>query len=353
MICKNCGLETDPGAVCAHCGATLSSGNGNSPATVAPQAPTSQAAATGTRRMPAPGIIPRTGGTAPTRAFAPIPRSSQALPQDERTVELPATAASMEAEISSAPIFESLPIKEPLPAAAVHLEPTIATVVTPAQQPAESRGTMFPPAAPSVAAPAGASSAAPRKRVHVDDLDIEEAVAHRSPAACLGMYVGALVPMLLVLAAVSHLVPSIYVIAWIAAQFAGGLLLPLLRVTPFSDEDSDDIAIAIVLTILFGPAVGLLIYFFVGMLKQNINASVAGCLLVATLCRVTVDMAIPHAGSANIVHVLLYTMPFTPIHNAEHLALGWNLIRTLLLDWMSLVTLLGWISAVMFRKLDQ
>ncbi len=356
MICKNCGLDTDPGPACSHCGAALSPANEGGDALSPSSVPSTNNASAAKRKLPVPGVVPRSGGKSQVSGYVPIPRES--VP-GSASANVPIVAAATATEgteqaSGASHIEEILPIKEVIPATIQHAEPTVVSEpATAATQEAESRGTMFPPVSPATATATPPTHNAPRKRVHVDDLEIDEVKVHRSPAVGLAMYVGAIVPILLLLAAVSHFLPAVYVVAWIAAQFAGGLLLPLLRVTPFSDEDSDDIALAVVLTFLFGPAAGLAIYLLIGLLKQNVNPSIAGCLLVATLCRITVDAARPQNGAFNIVHNLMYTMPFTPIHNAEHLALGWTLIRTLLLDWMSLVTLLGWISAVMFRKLDE
>ncbi len=356
MICKNCGLDTQPGPVCSHCGAALSQSNDRAAEAQPASVPGATAASGAQRKVPVPGVVPRAGRQAQASGYVPVPRGPASVNTQAEAVVAAAAApiASVSVQATATGhVEESLPIKEAVPTARKLEEPSIAAPAVVENEPVEPRGTMFPPVSAVQQNAAAKPVEAPRKRVHVDDLEIDEVKIHRSPAVGLAMYVGIMVPVLGLLAAVGHFLPAVYVIGWIAAQFAGGLLLPLLRVTPFSDEDSDDIALAVVLTFLFGPAAGFVIYLLIGLLKQNINASIAGCLFVATLCRITVDVARPQAGAMNIVHVLMYTMPFTPIHNAEHLALGWPLIRTLLLDWMSLVTLLGWIAAVMFRKLDE
>jgi hypothetical protein len=134
----------------------------------------------------------------------------------------------------------------------------------------------------------------------------------------------------------ASLFPQHYVVPMIIVNFLGAMLLPIMRVVPWADEDSGDTIWFVLLTLVFGPGVSLIFYLVIAALRQDANPAIVGCFLVALASRLTVEFA---SGSPNIMHL-------TPWEY------GHFDIKLMLLNWASMVTLAGWYCASVFHKLD-
>ena len=158
------------------------------------------------------------------------------------------------------------------------------------------------------------------------------------PAATLWMrFAGAMLGVLLVAGILAYALRPNMLLPVILANFAGGMLLPLMRVAPWQDEDSDDAIFLFLLTLIFGPLVSLIIYGVIGMIKQMANPAVWGCFLVGALTRIVVEIA---SGQPVL-------QPLTPLqlHPFNFIAL--------VTQWGSLFGLAGWFVANTFHKLHE
>ena len=158
-----------------------------------------------------------------------------------------------------------------------------------------------------------------------------------TPAATLWLrFAGAYAGVLLVAGVLAFATKSM-LLPIVLANFAGGMLLPLLRVAPWQDEDSDDAIFLFLLTLIFGPLVSLVVYGVVGVIKQMANPAVWGCFLVGAVTRVVVE-----AASGNPI-----LQPLTPLQLRPFALLP------LITQWGSLFGLAGWFVANTFHKLDE
>jgi hypothetical protein len=128
----------------------------------------------------------------------------------------------------------------------------------------------------------------------------------------------------------------------LVTEIVGALLLPILRVVPWAEEDNSDLVLFILLNLMFGPLVALMAYGLFSLVRQDVNPGIMGCLIVASLSY-GVYMAIQDSLS------LTATMPFGQLNHQ----LGLKLVQQLLLDWSGLLTLVGWYVASTFRKLNE
>lgn len=148
--------------------------------------------------------------------------------------------------------------------------------------------------------------------------------------------------ILSVSALAAHITPSNYVLPLVVSQFLGAMLLPILRLTPWAEEDTDDLGLYILLIlagafgILCGPVVALVIYVVISLVRQSTNPSVIGCLVVASISRVFMEIAA--AGWSSAI--------FSPLGSSFSMKL-------LFISWTGLVPLAGLYAASIFRKLDE
>ena len=75
------------------------------------------------------------------------------------------------------------------------------------------------------------------------------------------------------------------------------MLMPVMRVVPWQDEDSDDVLIYLLLTLIFGPAISLVVYGVLAAMRQSFNPAVFGMLGVTLLARVVTALA---AGQSHV-----------------------------------------------------
>jgi hypothetical protein len=129
-----------------------------------------------------------------------------------------------------------------------------------------------------------------------------------------------------------------YVIPLLLAQFFGALLMPIMKVAPWADEDSDDVWVCLLLTLAGGPLAALVVYGVISLLRQNANPGILGCLTIALLARLTVDVA---AGGFSLAGL----NPFSQVGHFD--------LRLLLINWSGLTALAGWYAASVFHKLDE
>ncbi len=333
MICLHCGKETPDGLRCAECGGLMGSGGVLISPSVSPDFLR--------RRVPAPCIVPR-GGVEGMKAGSKL-----------QVAQMPVHNSKSEVLSSSGSLSDKSVVLNELPPSITYGEVSAPEAVAAPAAPVVTMNTaaqsMYPSMPDQVANPTDTkqrvSSAYSSSSKEVD-LSLLPPPASRLPA--IGRFVSYFLPVLLIQAAVTHFLPSFYVIPWLGALVIGALLLSVLRVTPFPDEDPDDMAMFVILTLLFGPIAGLTIFAVIGALRQSINPALVGCYIVA-ICCLGVNALTLHSG--NIGHVILYTMPFTPF--TAKTQIGWPVIRVLMLDWMSLITLVGWYMSTSFRKLDE
>ena len=161
--------------------------------------------------------------------------------------------------------------------------------------------------------------------------------ARKSFFGSVGQCLLAFAGVLLVAALIGYFQPGAYIPLVLITCFIGGVLLPVTRAAPWADEDSDDVLFLIFLTVLFGPAVGLLAYTVLALVRQDVNPAVMGCFLMATLARFGIDLA---AGSPTFTQF----MPFQVDH------FNW---KATVLNWSPLVAMAGWYAAGVFHKLDE
>ena len=221
-------------------------------------------------------------------------------------------------EAASASITSNVPAETPF-------DLTIGTGVSPA------RGTATPVQAPTI-------DEKQRKAA------VNAALADSEPASrtLLLRYAVVFAIILIVTGALCFVGKQLYVIPMLIAMFLSALLLPVMRVTPWADEDADDLIWFVLLTLLFGPLVALIIYSFVSLMRQSCNASILGCLAVVALVRITAEVT---SGGVTITNLFAMTSPFASLSHIDA-----QLGRTLLLNWSGFTALAGWYAASSFHK---
>ncbi len=345
MICRHCGLDSTTPNVCSNCGQPLKAEEARaSDGLVNPV--TGTVTQTGKRRPPAPGIsMPGKSASksAGARKLPPLPPPSR-IP-DFKT-EPSRRPAEPEIQLPHIEFEEVADTHTDVQNAAPALSPAPAAAAKPADVTVQTAAVNLYPAAPEAAPAASSRPARPSPSSPVDEVILLE--PQKGIAFYLGRYAALLVPMLLLQGILTYFAPSISVIPYLIVLMVGALLLPVMRVTPFLEDDPDDIALAVVLGLLFGPGAGLIIYGVLALIRQTLNSSLAGCMIIGLAARLVMDVA--HPGMhLTLQQILLNTMPFTSF-TAAHFKLGWNIVRPAVLDWLSLAAIIGWVSASTLRR---
>ncbi|MCW3100559.1 MAG: hypothetical protein JWL77_6177 [Chthonomonadaceae bacterium] len=166
----------------------------------------------------------------------------------------------------------------------------------------------------------------------------------------IGRFAMAFAGLLAGMALLTHLVPDYAAIPLVIAMFAAGILLPMMHAVPFQSDDSDDLVWLILLTLLFGPSIGLLIYSVKAFLLRDMNIAVLGLLTVSFLGYIAFQLASP-------------LPPATPdtaegFFNIVKLAPPWSQVgrygyTALLYNWAGLIAMVGWFVGNVFHKLDE
>lgn len=154
----------------------------------------------------------------------------------------------------------------------------------------------------------------------------------------VGRYLGVFAILLALGILAAAIAPGSYVVPLLLTNFIGGMLLPVMRVVPWQDEDSDDVFLMVVLTLAFGPVVSLIIYSVLTALRQDGNPAILGILAVAMLARVGIGLA------SGTLQSWWQVMPF-PLQGFS--------VSLMLVNWAGLAALVGWYVANVFHKLDE
>lgn len=148
-------------------------------------------------------------------------------------------------------------------------------------------------------------------------------------------YIPALIGIILVAIIATKAAPGFYLGTLFLANFGAAILLPLMKVAPFADDDSDDLALAIGLFLIAGPFVGAILYGIVVVMRQDGNPAIGALFVLYLLIRIPMDIAM---GSFTFTAM----MPFAKFTVSAFAA-----------NWMTLAGLAGWYCASFFHKLDE
>lgn len=177
---------------------------------------------------------------------------------------------------------------------------------------------------------------------------VEAAMAEsvQSPMELLGRYLGVFVVIMLITGALAHFLPRFYWLPMIVAMFVAAMLLPIMRVTPWVEEDAEDVVLFIGLTLVFGPLIALIIYGVIAAVRQSFNASVLGGLAVAALLRIVAEVSAGHVSGIGPLFAM--TSPFAGLQHVDS-----GIFKQLLLNWSGFAALAGWYAASSFHKEDE
>ena len=88
---------------------------------------------------------------------------------------------------------------------------------------------------------------------------------------------------------------------------------------------------------LFGPAIGLIIYSIIGLMRQSANPAIVGCFVVSTVLQIAVYLSAGHT-------LLLFGPPWVQQ--------GFN-VAVVFVNWCGIASLAGWASANVFHRFDE
>lgn len=154
--------------------------------------------------------------------------------------------------------------------------------------------------------------------------------------------------ILLVCGLTAGFLPDAFVAPLCIATFLGGMLLPVFRLIPWQDEDSDDAVFLLVLLLVFGPAIGLVCYGVICLIRQDANVSVIACLAVAFATRVIIELSAQHGFSMVMLSPPWVTPPAGPTPEQTT-----SLVANIFTSWTSLLAMVGWYVANIFHKADE
>ena len=194
---------------------------------------------------------------------------------------------------------------------------------------------------PNVQPPAPPKPAETPKKTSKRDGSEIEFIWDKTPHTMLNVvmrYIAYFGVLMLVGMGATFFIPATFVPALLLVNFIGAMMLPVLGVVPWQDEDSDDVFLMIVLTLVFGPVVSLVIYSVLTAMRQDGNPAILGILAVAMLARVGIGVAAGNVTSWWDLTPFPLT-GFTP--------------QMMLINWVGFVALAGWYFANVFHKLDE
>ena len=190
-----------------------------------------------------------------------------------------------------------------------------------------------PPPPPETAA----TKPNPNRKKTQPDLHIEWVEPEVSSAAVWGKFAAALAGVLAISGALALALKGNILLPLLLANFAMGVLIPVLRVGPWQDEESDDSIFLLVLTTIFGPFVALVIYSVMSAVKQMTNPAVLGILISAAAIRLAL---VTMTGGFTFAMLT----PLQPGH--------FSILR-LALQCGGLIGMIGWLFANFFHKLHE
>ena len=280
------------------------------PTTAAPSRPAPHVGLAGGTAV-APGTRPtvsapvtQTSPTTPTRIMAPEPPPP---PRPEVNVPTLGTFTATKSKYYAGQVID--------PISGTHYDSETGIATASANMPAEPRAT----------------TASKSKKMQVEWLDIQV-----SQSTLVMRYLLAFLGILGFAGFCAWVFDTVYVVPLLMANFVGALLLPIMKVAPWADEDTEDVLWFVLLTLVFGPFISLIIYGIVSALRQSANPAVVGCFGVAALARLVTELT---SGGVVLAHLAPWV---------GHFDLKVNLV-----NWAGLVALLGWYTATMFHKLDE
>lgn len=149
-------------------------------------------------------------------------------------------------------------------------------------------------------------------------------------------YLGSLALLATLVSIAVHFVPFWYLGLMAVSNFFACMLMTVMRVVPYSDDDSSDMPLALALFLLAGPFVGFIAYIILGIMKQDANPAIVGIFITYLCIRIPLDLVYGASLSK------LFTLPFADITPVG--------LATM---WMTFAGLLGWLCANMFHKTDE
>ena len=280
-----------------------------------------------------PARIQPSGGAAPASNRAALPASLTAAPLLDGSSPEAETAVNAAADLNVPPIGTFTPTKSKYYVGHV-VDPVSGTLYD-----ADSgRPTDAPPRMPQSVAPVRVGGPMAEPAV--------EAPAETPYTVAVLRYAAVLLLIVLAAGFLVRTAPSaqMFATAVFGATFVGCLLLPVMGVGPWQDEDAGDWVWLILLTLVFGPLVSLAAYCVVCMARWDSNPSVFGCFVVALAARIACGIGISAGHTAPAWTWQM--MPF--VSTGGHFSLF-----SLALNWAGAVGLLGWIAANLFHKMDE
>lgn len=119
----------------------------------------------------------------------------------------------------------------------------------------------------------------------------EETILYRKDLLTRSLqYLGCVATIVVLSILVLRDLPSSYLITMGVANFASCILMPLIGVAPFGEDDSEDFALGLGLFLIMGPLVGGIIYSVIGMIKQSANPGIIGVFLTYLIIRLNLDL---------------------------------------------------------------
>ncbi len=263
------------------------------------------------------------------------PQQRQQRQQQRRQQLMPSPMTPLAATLTAAPAASVQPLTSTAPllsasAASSGVDTAIGTGVTPVK-----------PTTPS--APGKPPITEQQKRAAVNAALAESTY---SLTELLGRYLGVFTVIVIATGLLAHLQPRFYLVPMLIAMFVSAMLLPIMRVTPWVEEDGEDVALFIGLTLLFGPLVAFIIYGVIAVVRQSFNASVMGGLAVVALLRIVAEVSAGNVGS--ISQLFTMTSPFASLQHVDS-----GILKLLFRNWSGLAALAGWYAASSFHKEDE
>ncbi len=157
-----------------------------------------------------------------------------------------------------------------------------------------------------------------------------------------GIYLAGLAFVIGIGALAVRVIPQWYLAVIAALNIAGGMAMPPLRVVPFGEDDSSDVAWAIPLILVLGPIVGGMAYGVIAIMRQDANPAVVGIFITYLLIRFPIQLA----AGAGVGESLQSLVPFAPPAGgrwADHLAL----------QWLPFAGMAGWYMASFMHRADE
>lgn len=166
----------------------------------------------------------------------------------------------------------------------------------------------------------------------------------------IGRFALAFTGLLVVMGALVHVMPDYAALPLLVVLFAAGVLLPVMRAVPYQSDDSDDLIWFVLLTLLFGPGIGLLIYSVKAALLRDMNIAVLGLLAVSFLGYLVFQLVAPIAlltpdTKEGLFSIMKLAPPWTQAGRYGYAAMLYN--------WAGIVAMAGWFMGNVFRKLDE